>query len=226
MLHHGLADGGHHLAAQDDIALDGGVAQIQIAVFQPLSLVGLPAVVDLKGQLVVAAAAQNADLGGDHLDLAGGQLGIFAGALPHHAGDLQGGLLVQALDLGQQRGVLHQKLGGAVKVPQHHEGQTSGNEPDIFHKAGQRYRLARVGQPKLAAGMGSGLHHNCSTPMFCFFDIQCQSCRITVPLLRAASAAFSWGISCSTGSVCCVPAARSLQLTTPWAISSSPRKTA
>ena len=56
---HGLPQGGHHVAPQHDVLLHGGVPQIQVAVLQPLGLVGLPAAVDLEGQLVVLAATQN-----------------------------------------------------------------------------------------------------------------------------------------------------------------------
>ena len=49
-------------AAQNDVVLDGGVAQIEIAVLESRALVGLTAAVDLKRQLVVAAAAEQLDL--------------------------------------------------------------------------------------------------------------------------------------------------------------------
>ena len=62
------------LTPQDDILLHGGIPQVQIAVLQPLGLVGLPAAVDLEGQLAVLAAAQYLHLGGDNLNVAGGHL--------------------------------------------------------------------------------------------------------------------------------------------------------
>ena len=61
---HGGAEGGHHVGAQDDVALDLGVAQVEVTVLQPGGLVGLPGAVDGEGQLVVAAAAQYLDFGG------------------------------------------------------------------------------------------------------------------------------------------------------------------
>ena len=94
MLHHRLAQSGHHVAAQNDVVLHGGVAQIQIAVLQAGGLVGGPAAVDLKGQLVVAAAAKYFDLFGNDLDIAGGQLEILAVTLTNASLDRDGAFLV------------------------------------------------------------------------------------------------------------------------------------
>ena len=59
---HGTAQGGHHLAAHHDVLFHLGVAQVQIAVFQPGVLAGVFGVVHLKGQLAIAAAAQHLSL--------------------------------------------------------------------------------------------------------------------------------------------------------------------
>ena len=64
MLHHGLAQRGDDVAAQDDVLLDGGIAQVKIAVFEALRLVGLAAAVDLERQGVVAAAASSSIFSG------------------------------------------------------------------------------------------------------------------------------------------------------------------
>ena len=78
MVHHRAAQRRDDVAAQNDVVLDGGVAQIEIAVLESRTLVGLTAAVDLKRQLVVAAAAEDLDLLGHDLDLAGGELGVGA----------------------------------------------------------------------------------------------------------------------------------------------------
>ena len=88
VFHHGFAQSGYHVAAQHDVLFDRRVAQIQIAVAQPLGLVRLSAAVDLKRKLVVAAAAQHLDLGRHHFNVSGRLLRVFAGALPHNADDL------------------------------------------------------------------------------------------------------------------------------------------
>ena len=156
---HGGAEGGHHLAAQDDVLLHGGGAEIQIAVLQALQLVGLAAAVDLKGQGVVAAAAQHFDLAGHHLDVTGGLLGVLAGALPHHALHADGGLLVQVADDGHHILRLHHDLGGAVEVAEHHEGEVLTHGADVLHPAYQLHGLAHMLQPQLVAGMCAHLHH-------------------------------------------------------------------
>ena len=46
MLCHGLPQGGHYLAPEDDVVLHRRVPQVQIAVLQAGGLVGLPAAVD------------------------------------------------------------------------------------------------------------------------------------------------------------------------------------
>ena len=159
VLRHGGAERGHHLTAQDDVLLHGGVPQVEVAVLQALLLVGLAAAVDLKGQGVVAAAAQHLDLAGNHLDVAGGLLGVLAGALPHHALHADGGLLVQVADDGHHLLGLHHDLGGAVEVAQHHEGEVLAHGADILHPAHQLHGLAYVLQPQFVAGMCTHLHH-------------------------------------------------------------------
>ncbi|CUO49674.1 Uncharacterised protein [Flavonifractor plautii] len=164
----GLPQGGHHLAAEDDVVLHLRVAEIQIAVLQAGGLVGLPAAVDLEGQLVVAAAAQHLHRLRHHLDVAGGQLGILGVPLPHHTGDLDGGLLVQPLE-GLPHGlVLHDHLGHAVEVPQDGEGKVLAHLADVLQKARQGDGLAHVLHAELPAGvgavMGMGCLHQKSTP--------------------------------------------------------------
>ena len=150
---------GHHLTAQDDVGLHGGVAQVEEAVFQAGVLVGVLALVDLKGQLVVNALAQHLDFFGDDLDFAGGELGILALPLPDGAGDGDGGLLVDGLDELHHLFIFNDHLGGAVEVPQDAERKIRAHLPDILQPANDGNGLARVGKTQLAAVMGSGLHH-------------------------------------------------------------------
>ena len=155
MVHHSLADGGDDIAAQDDVALDSGVAQVEIAVLQALRLVGVAAAVDLERQLVVLAAAQQLDLLRHDLDVAGGLLGVFACALAHSAGDGDGRLLVDALDDVHDLLRLDDDLRRAVEITQDDKGKVIADHADIFHPADERDALARVFDAELAAGMGS-----------------------------------------------------------------------
>ena len=149
----------HHLTAQDDVGLHRRITQIQIAVLQTGILVSFPGLVDLKGQLVVAALAQHLDLGGNHFDLAGGDLGILALTLPDNAGDGDGGLLVDALDNAHHFLVINDDLSGAVEVTDDQEGKVGAHFTDVFQPAADGYILACITKPQLAAGMGSGLGH-------------------------------------------------------------------
>ena len=159
VLGHGRTQGGHHLAPQDDVALHRRVPQVQITIFQTLGLVGLAAAVDLKGQAVVAAAAQDLDLLRHHFHVAGGLLGVLAGPLPDGTLHADGGLLVQAVDDVHHLLCLHHHLGGAVEVPQHHKGEVLAHDPDVLHPTHDLHVLSGVGQTQLPAGMGSHLHH-------------------------------------------------------------------
>ena len=247
VLHHGGAQGGHHLAAQDDVLLDRRVTQVQIAVLQPLGLVGLAAAVDLEGQGVIAAAAQHLDLGGDHLDLAGGQLGVLAGALADGALHADGGLLVQALDDLQVGLVLHHHLGGAVEVTQHHEGQAAAYLADILHPAHDLHGLAHIGQPQRIAGMCTHLHHCCFPPIYdCVLYNNIEILLIvvasrpasftgeplwpyfstmTLPLFLSARPSRTRARVAAKSRVVCSPLVISLQAMTLFFTSSSPRNT-
>ena len=177
MLHHGLADGCDHVAAQDDVVLDGGVTQVEIAVLETLGLVGLAAAVDLERQLVVAAAAKDGDAAGHDLDLASGQLRVLAGALTDNAGDVDGGFLVDGLDDVHHLLRLHDELRRSVEVAQDDEGKVAADDADILQEARQRDRLSDVRQTKLATGMRSGLHHSfflLSLLLFIFQELRCS----------------------------------------------------
>ena len=170
MLGHGLAQGGHHVAAHDDVLLHLGVAQVKVAVLQAQRLVRLLGAVDLEGQLVVAAAAQHLDLLWHHLNVAGGHLGVLGVALAHGAGHGDDALLVQAMDDLHHVLALHDDLRGAVEVAQHHEGQGGGYLADIFHPAGKLDGFAAVAHAQLVAGMGTVLHRGSSFRIGCFIS--------------------------------------------------------
>ena len=152
---HSRAQGGHHLAAQNDIVFYRFVAQVEIAVFQAGAFISFAAAGDGERQLVVTAAAQHLDGLGHHLDVSGGQLGILAGPLAHRAGDAQSGLLIQLLELGQQGFVLHHQLGDAVKIAQHGKGQTGADLAHVIEKPGQLHALAGVFHAQLSASVAA-----------------------------------------------------------------------
>ena len=106
------------------------------------------------------AAAQDLHLGGDDLDVAGGHLGGLGVALPDGALHGDGGLLVDSLEGVDHLLGLGDDLGGAVEVPDHHEGQGGGDHADVLHPAYDLDLLAGVGEAQLPAGMGTILHHN------------------------------------------------------------------
>ena len=155
MRHHGLPQGGDDIAAQDDILFDRRVTQVEIAVFEALGLVGVAAAVDLKRQLVILAAAEQLDALRHDLNVAGGLLGVLAGALAHGTGDGDGRLLVDALDLAHDLLGLDDDLRRAVEITQDEKGEVIADHADIFHPADQRDMLADIFHAELAAGMGS-----------------------------------------------------------------------
>ena len=160
VLGHGLAQGRHDAAAEDDVLLDGGVSQVEITVFEALGLIGLTAAVDLKGQLVIAAAAEDFDLLGHDLNVAGGQLGVLAVALTDDALDGDGGLLVETLDDAHHLFVFDDDLGGAVEITQDDEGEVVADLADILHPADDFDLLTDMLHAELVAGMGAGLCHD------------------------------------------------------------------
>ena len=160
VLHHCLAQRGDDLAAQDDVLLDRGVAQVQIAVFEALGLVCVAAAVDFKRQLVVDALAENIDLLRHDLHIAGRLLGVFAGALAHGAGHRDGRFLVDGLDDVHHVLGLDDNLRRAVEIAQDDEGKVAAHDAHVFHPAAERDGFAGIGKTKLPAGVSSGLHHN------------------------------------------------------------------
>ena len=170
--HHRLTQRGDHLAAQDDVLLHRGIAQVEVAVLQALRFVGLAAAVDLKGQGIVAAAAEHLDLLGHDLDLAGGLLAVLARALAHGALDGDGALLVDPLDDLQVGLVLDDDLRRAVEIAQHDERQIAADLADVFHPADELDLLAHILDAKLVTVVCTGLHHKTITTPICNFKLK------------------------------------------------------
>ena len=159
MLCHSAAQCGNDVAAQNDIGLYFRVAQVEIAVFEALALICFAGVVDLKRQLVVAAAAEHGDLRRRDLDVAGGELRVFAGALAHDARDGNGGFLIEGLYDVHHLFVFDDDLRGAVEIAQHQKRKVIADFADVLHPADQGDGLARICKAELTAGMGSRLCH-------------------------------------------------------------------
>ena len=226
---HGGAQGGDHVAAQDDVVLDLGVAQIEVAVFEALGLVGLAAAVDLEGELVVAAAAEHLDPGGDDFDVAGGELGVLAVALPDDALHGDGGLFVEALDDGHHVLGLDHDLGGPVEIAQDEEGQVLAHFADVLHPADELHLLAHVIHAQLVTGVGAGLEHGYQLLFVSYFGkytmgVQIFSgSRMGAAARRASRVGRIWAGTSSAAIRRCSPVVMSFRDTFPWAISSSPK---
>ena len=150
---------GNHLAAQDDIALYRRIPQIQEAVLQSNVLICILTLVDLKGQLIIAALSENLDFLGNHLDLAGGNLGVFAFPLPDSAGNGNGGFLIDALNGLHHLLGINYHLGSSVVIPQNQKCKVCADFPDVLQPADDGNLFSCIAKPQLAAVMSSGLGH-------------------------------------------------------------------
>ena len=166
VLGHGLAQCRHHIAPQDDVVLHFRISQIQIAVFQSGGLVRLTGAVHFKGQLVVAAFAQDPDFRGNDLDVTGGDLRVLAVPFPHGAGDLNGGFLVDLLEGPEHLFRIHHDLGGAVEITDDDKCEVLADFPHILHPSCDGDGLADIIHAELAAVMGSGLEHSLFLPLW------------------------------------------------------------
>ena len=86
---------GDHLAAQDNIVLHLGVAQIQVAELEPLGFVGLPAAVHGKGSSLWRQRPSTSIFAGTTSMSPVGSLGFLLSRSRTVPGDLDGGLLVE-----------------------------------------------------------------------------------------------------------------------------------
>ena len=153
VLGHRLTQGGDNVAAQNDILLDGGISQVEVAVFETRGLVGLAAAVYLKGQLVIAALAEDLYLFGDDLDVAGRLLGVLAGALADDALDGNSALLVDGVDNVHHFLGLNDDLSGAVEIADNDEREVIADLADVLHPADDLDFLAYVFEAQLVAGV-------------------------------------------------------------------------
>ena len=138
---------------QDDVLLQGRAAQVEVAVLEPrLFRHRLLAVDEERRRL---RFVEQADGGGPHLDLAGGQLGVHrvGRAAFHQAFDADDELAAQPLGLLDQCGVvLHDHLRDAVAVA-HVEEHDRAEVAHLLHPAEQHRALVDVGGPQRAAGV-------------------------------------------------------------------------
>ena len=112
------AQGGDHLAAQDDVLLHLGVAQIQIAVLQPGGLVRPPWLrLTWKGSSLWRQRPSTWISVGTTSMSPVGSLGFLLARSRTGAGDGDGALLIEGLDLGHHLLGLNDHLGGAVASP-------------------------------------------------------------------------------------------------------------
>ena len=147
------ADELHHTAAQQDIALHAGAAQVQVAIPQPQRLGNLGLFVDVKRRCVRGVE----DLyppGGD-LDLACGQAGVLQARrpLPHRAFYLQHILAARLAGhpVGFRRGLrIAHHLRDAIAVTQVNEDEATVVAA-AMHPARQRHRRAHVFPSQLTA---------------------------------------------------------------------------
>ena len=152
MLGHALAQRGDDVGAEDYVLLDLGVAQVEVAVLEAGALIGLTAAVYLEGQLAVEALAEHFDALGDYLDVAGGHVGVLAGALAHHALNTYRALAGDGLEGLDHVLGLGDDLGGAVEVAHDDEGERGGDLAHVLHPAADLYLFSGVGGAELAAG--------------------------------------------------------------------------
>jgi len=116
MLCHGLPQGGHYLAPEDDVVLHRRVPQVQIAVLQAGGLVGLPAAVDLEGQFVVTAFTQHFNLRRHYFNVSGRKLCILAASLTNDTIYLNGRLIIQLRQLIHDLLSLYYDLSRSVEI--------------------------------------------------------------------------------------------------------------
>ena len=141
----------HDLVPQGDHPLHVRAAQVQVAVFQAHGVLHVGVLHDLKGRGL--GLGQQAQVGDLHLDVAGGQVGVFGLPLPDHArgGDdvlsPEGGRLVKEVLGGA---VVKGELQEARAVPQVHEDQAA-QVPLALDPAADRDLLADVGRSEGAA---------------------------------------------------------------------------
>ena len=142
----------HQADAGTLLALHVGAAQVQVAVLQAYVLARVLMVVERQRLGLV----EHGDAGGDHLDLAGADLGVDRLARAHHALDLQHVLVAQRGGDLEHLGIgrIHRHLHDAFVVAQVDEAHAAEVAGDIG-PAAQGYGLADQSLVDEAAEMGT-----------------------------------------------------------------------
>ena len=153
MVHHGLAKGGHDIAAENDILLHFRITKVEITILQTGILVCFTGVVDLERQLVITAAAEDPDLFRNDFDIAGCLVRVLRRSFSDDARNLDRRLLIDRFQFFYLIFGLENDLCRTVEITKHNESEIASDLTHIFHPADQRDILSRVGKTKLAAVM-------------------------------------------------------------------------
>ena len=152
-----VADGAGDLRARDQVLLQLGPAQIEVAVLEPQRLVGLELVLDGEGRRV--GLREHLEIRGPHLDGAGRQVGVLvAAARLHLAGDADAVLGAQVggereQRRGRLRRIEHQlrEALAIAKIDEHAAAVIAiARDP-----AGQGDLRSDIGVAELAAGVAA-----------------------------------------------------------------------
>ena len=143
------------LVTHEQRLLHLAAAQVEIAVFKTELLVDIGVVGDFKrGNFSLGENAQVVD---KNLDIAGGEVGVFALPLPHrslchqHKFRATGGRLVKYSPV---RGIVKRKLHDAGAVAQIEESEVSEVAP-LLHKSRNYHSLTHAVHPHVVAVVGS-----------------------------------------------------------------------
>ncbi len=153
MLHHSLTECSNDVAAKNDVLLNFRITKVEITVLQTCILICLAGVVDLERKFVIAAAAEYFYLGRNDLDVAGCLIRVLRRTLTDYTGHLDRGLLIDRFEFFYLIFGLQNDLCRSVEVAEDNEAEIASDLTHIFHPAGKRYCLSRVGKTELAAVM-------------------------------------------------------------------------
>ena len=137
--------------AEFEILAHAGTAQVEIAIFHAEVVAAVGVV--FNGERRDFAAVQHFQLACDHLDVAGGHIGVLAAAFSHAALHLHHKLAAQMITgLGKVFVdlVAENDLRDAVTVADIHESHTP-HFAHSLHPAGQLDAAVHIGKTKLAA---------------------------------------------------------------------------
>ena len=141
--------------AQDEVALQGRAAQVEVAVLHPQVIAAVRHLFDGEGRGL--RLVEDGDLLGRHLDVARGHLGVLRRTFDYPARDLDDELAAQSgrsLAGRSRRVLLDDNLGDAVAVAQVDEGHRT-EISHFLHPPCQGDALVDVSGSQTAARMGS-----------------------------------------------------------------------